>query len=92
MSAKCEMSYTKTVNIPDWEKPDMVNHPQHYQGKNGLEVFDIIEAFVPDPESFYHGSLIKYILRFHEKGGVEDLEKARVYLNKMIAIESTKED
>jgi len=91
MSSKCELSFTKEVK-QDWKKPDMVNHPQHYQGKNGLEVFDIIEAFVPDPESFYHGSLIKYITRFHEKGGVEDLEKARVYLNKMIAIESTKED
>ena len=71
---------------------DNVNHPKHYQGKNGLEVFDIIEAFVPDPESFYYGNLIKYIFRFREKNGVEDLEKARVYLNKMIAIESLKED
>ena len=26
----------------------MVSHPNHYQGKNGMEVIDVIEAFTED--------------------------------------------
>ena len=39
----------------------------------------------------YKGNIIKYILRYEKKGGVEDLEKARWYLNRLIACESVKE-
>jgi hypothetical protein len=95
MSAKGELSFTewKWDTIPNREdKPDMVNHPPHYQSESGLEVIDIIEDFVHDPGSYYLGNIIKYVLRFQKKGGVEDLEKARWYLNKLIARESVKED
>lgn len=71
---------------------DNVNHPAHYKSESGLEVIDIIDDFVPDPGSYYLGNIIKYVLRFQKKGGVEDLEKARWYLNKLIARESVKED
>lgn len=91
MSVNCETSYTKQVK-QEWKKPDMVNHPPHYKSESGLEVIDIIDDFVPDPGSYYLGNIIKYVLRFQKKGGVEDLEKARWYLNKLIARESVKED
>jgi hypothetical protein len=91
MSAKCELSHTEWVK-QDGEKPDMVNHPPHYQSESGLEVIDIIDDFVADPASYYKGNIIKYILRYEKKGGVEDLEKARWYLNKLIAYLQVKED
>jgi hypothetical protein len=91
MSAKGEVNYTELVK-QDWKKPDMVNHPPHYQSESGLEVIDIIDDFVPDPGSYYLGNIIKYVLRFQKKSGVEDLEKARWYLNRLIAYESVKED
>ena len=65
-------------------KEDMVRKPSHYQGKHGLEVYEILENFLPDVESYYLGNVIKYILRYKNKNGLEDLKKAREYLNKMI--------
>ena len=71
-------------------KEDFVNHPAHYQSECGLEVIDIIRAFVPNVESYYMGNVIKYILRSGKKNGLEDLQKAEVYLKWWIAEESTK--
>ena len=65
-------------------KYDMVNKPSHYQGKDGLEVYEILENFLPDVESYFLGNVIKYILRYKNKNGLEDLKRAREYLNKMI--------
>lgn len=67
------------------EKTDAVNHPNHYcQG--GIECIKAIEAAMP-PEGFQDyckGNVLKYIWRWRDKAGVEDLKKARVYLNWMI--------
>ena len=71
--------------------PDMVNHPPHYKS-GSMEVIDIIDEFVNDPASYYQGNIIKYVLRHQKKGGVEDLEKARWYLNKLIAYEIVRGD
>ena len=90
MSVKGELSCTECVK-QDREKPDMVNHPPHYQSRSGIEVIDIIDDFVADPASYYKGNIIKYILRYEKKGGVEDLEKARWYLNRLIAHENVED-
>ena len=66
-------------------KPDMINHPPHYIGKNGIEVIDVIEDFVADPVSAYKSNVIKYILRSDKKNGLEDYKKAQFYLNRLIA-------
>ena len=95
MLVKDELGYTELkwpYTRPNKDnKPDMVNHPPHYQSESGIEVIDIIDDFVDDPASYYKGNIIKYVLRYEKKGGVEDLEKARWYLNKLIAYESVKE-
>ena len=62
---------------------DVVDRPKHYV-KNGLESIDVIEAFVPDPYSFYMGNVLKYVQRHMDKNEVQDLKKARWYLDKMI--------
>ena len=66
-------------------KPDNVNHPNHYcQG--GIECIKAIEASMT-PEEFQgycKGNVMKYIWRFREKNGLEDLKKAQVYLDWMI--------
>lgn len=93
MSVKGEYDFSKYYTRPNKDdKPDMVNHPPHYQSESGIEVIDIIDEFVDDPASYYKGNIIKYILRYEKKGGVEDLEKARWYLNKLIAYLQVKED
>lgn len=66
---------------------DMVNHPPHYNSETGLEVIDVIEAFTFDLkgiEATDTGNIIKYICRWNQKNGVEDLKKAQWYLNHLI--------
>ena len=63
--------------------------PNHYQSKNGLEVIDVIDAFTEGLEGIKAvcvANALKYICRFNKKNGVEDLKKARWYLNKIIDI------
>lgn len=64
---------------------DMVNCPPHYKmGK--VECIDAIQAALT-PEEFLgycKGNVFKYVWRSHFKGGVEDLKKARWYLNRVV--------
>lgn len=71
------------------EPADNVNHPQHYQSKSGLETIDVIEAFTEDlvgGEATNTGNVLKYMCRWKSKNGLEDLKKARWYLNRLIGI------
>lgn len=69
------------------KKNDNVNHPQHYISANGLETIDVIEAWtdgLEGIEAVCTANVIKYISRWKKKNGIEDLEKARWYLDKLI--------
>lgn len=69
------------------ETPDMVNHPKHYKSETGLETIDVIEAFTFDLkgiEATDTGNILKYMCRWGCKNGLEDLKKARWYLNHLI--------
>lgn len=66
---------------------DAVKHPSHYQSSSGLEVIDVIKAFTEDLSGYqavYTGNVLKYMCRWHKKNGIEDLKKARQYLNWLI--------
>ncbi|MCQ2087660.1 MAG: DUF3310 domain-containing protein [Bacilli bacterium] len=69
------------------EKPDMVNHPNHYT-KGGIECIDIIRVIVSSYKNPFCaalvGNIIKYIYRAPNKNGLEDLKKAQWYLNRLI--------
>ena len=57
-----------------------VSHPSHYN--QGIEAIDIIESW---DLNFSLGNAIKYILRSPYKGKqIEDLEKARWYIDREI--------
>ena len=43
-----------------------------------------VEFIVKNNIGFCEGNIIKYILRFKEKGGVQDLEKAKHYIELLI--------
>ena len=65
----------------------MVSHPNHYQSETGLEVIDVIEAFTFDLkgiEATDTGNILKYICRWKNKNGLQDLEKAQWYLTHLI--------
>lgn len=68
-------------------KDVMVSHPDHYKGKNGLEVIDVIEAFTSDLsgiEAVDTANILKYVCRWKKKNGVQDLEKAVWYAQHLI--------
>lgn len=64
---------------------DAVNCPAHYTGGD-IECIDAIKAAMTMNEylGFLRGNTIKYIWRFREKGGVQDLQKAEWYLSRLI--------
>lgn len=69
---------------PEVDEYDLVSNPQHYQGDT-MQVIDVIDEFCPDSYSYYMGNVVKYVLRHMNKGKpLQDLEKARWYLDKMI--------
>lgn len=66
---------------------DMVNHPDHYKTKNGLETIDVIEAFTDGLngiEASDTANIIKYACRWKKKNGIEDLRKIRWYVDHLI--------
>lgn len=70
----------------DTEDP-MVEHPNHYKTESGLETITVIEAFTDGLEGIEAvdtGNVIKYICRWKKKNGLQDLKKARWYLNHLI--------
>lgn len=72
-------------DIKGKETHDNVSHPAHYT-KGGIECIDAIRASMSAEafSGYCKGNVMKYIYRYEDKGGVEDLKKARVYLNWLI--------
>ena len=69
---------------------DMVNSPPHYN-QAGIECIDAIRAATDEGYQYYmQGNISKYLWRHRYKNGVEDLEKAQWYLQKLI--EETKDE
>lgn len=68
---------------------DMVNHPAHYNAGQ----IEIIEAIEDWNLGFCLGNAVKYIARADHKGkAIEDLEKARWYLDREIQTRKKREE
>ena len=63
---------------------DPVNHPNHYTGK--YECIDVLRGIYGDNavKDFCLCNTFKYLWRHKRKNGIEDLKKARWYLDKLI--------
>ena len=73
--------------LGDYIKPklDVVNRPQHYQGK--VECIDAIESAIEGldgMEAMCTGNAIKYLYRWKRKNGAEDLKKAKWYIERLL--------
>lgn len=65
---------------------DMVNHPSHYT-QGGIECIDALKAATVSKmgiEAICTANAIKYLWRYEEKNGVEDVKKARWYIDRLI--------
>jgi hypothetical protein len=83
-----------------WAAPDpqydVVSKPQHYMlfPEKNIEVRDVIERLVVKIDgncteyfplfTADYVQMMQYLMRFMDKNGVEDLKKARWYLDKLI--------
>ena len=63
---------------------DMVNSPPHYNA-GGIECIEAIEASMSKEafRGYLKGNMLKYIWRYENKGGKEDLDKANWYLTRL---------
>ena len=76
---KLEHILTETIS------QDVVNKPAHY-GQGSIECIEYIKDFLNREEliGYYRGNVAKYLHRWRYKNGVEDLKKARWYLEALI--------
>lgn len=71
---------------------DNVNHPKHYADTTSIECIEAMEiAFGTEATvNFCKCNAFKYVWRYKNKNGKEDLEKAMWYLDK--AVDLRKDD
>jgi hypothetical protein len=58
----------------------------HYKEKT-IQPWDFIAA---NQLGYFEGNIVKYVSRWRDKGGINDLKKARHYLDKLIELSETK--
>jgi hypothetical protein len=88
------MRYKEIRDALNHEVVDVVNSPPHYK-TGGIEAIEGIEASM-GPEAYagyLKGNIMKYMWRYERKGKpIEDLKKARWYLDRLIGLRERKED
>ena len=83
---KLAIAYDHVYKNMDENVPDMVNHPQHYT-QGGIECIDALKAATVGKrgiEAVCVANVIKYLWRYEEKNGIEDVKKARWYIDRLI--------
>lgn len=85
--ARLDGSHLKNeeVKIAD-NVPDMVSHPKHYT-QGGIECIDALKAATVGKrgiEAVCVANVIKYLWRYEEKNGTEDVRKAKWYIERLI--------
>ena len=75
------------------EKNDPVNFPSHYN-KGDIGCIDAIESCQGEGFKYYlQGSAMKYLWRYeHKKKSIQDLEKAKWFINKLIEVIQERDD
>ena len=62
-----------------------IDRPERYLGKKG-DLLDAFEGYILNHDEMvgaYKFNIIKYVTRFVEKNGIEDLDKAEVYIKRL---------
>lgn len=65
---------------------DNVKHPNHYcfAGIECIKVIKAVSSALTGFEGFCAGNVIKYVWRYKFKNGIEDLKKAKEYIDMLI--------
>lgn len=89
----CENDVLATEDAYNALTGDNVNHPSHYEtGK--FECFDVMREALGDNvvKDFCIANSFKYIYRHKRKNGVEDIKKAKWYIDKYLELEESNND
>ena len=74
------------------EEKEMVDHPSHYNmGK--YECLDVVKELVKDMkgiEATLFFNAFKYLWRYKQKNGLQDLKKCEFYLKELISLNENK--
>jgi len=70
-----------TVEETSITAQEEIKKPTRYNKKGNLECWDVV---LDQEMNFLEGSILKYLWRYKEKNGIHDLEKAKVYIDKII--------
>jgi hypothetical protein len=73
----------RNIDIPRLANEEQVGG-DHYRNK-AIQPWDYIAS---NNLGYLEGCVIKYVSRYKEKGGMQDLEKAAHYLQKLMEIQS----
>jgi len=78
---------SKLARATNDEQTDNVNHPTHYNSYS-REVIDTLQgSMTPDEfKGYLKGNIMKYVTRYQFKNGVEDLKKAKWYIEKLTEV------
>lgn len=83
---KLAIAYDHVYKNMDENVPDMVNHPKHYT-QGGIECIDALKAATVGKrgiEAVCVANIIKYCWRYEEKNGIEDVRKAKFYIERLL--------
>ena len=82
--ARLDSSHLKDAELNI--EPDMVSHPKHYN-QGGIECIDALKAATVGKrgiEAVCVANVIKYLWRYEEKNGIEDVRKAKWYIEHLL--------
>ena len=74
------------LNIEPENNPDMVSHPKHYT-RGDIECIDALKAATVGKrgiEAVCVANVIKYLWRYEGKNGIEDVRKAKWYIERLL--------
>ena len=83
---KLAIAYDHVYKNMDENVPNMVNHPQHYT-QGCIECIDALKAATVGKrgiEAVCVANVIKYLWRYEEKNGIEDVRKAKWYIERLL--------
>jgi hypothetical protein len=83
-----KVDFSSLDNIRKISTKDNIN-PDHYKSKS-KETIERLQDNLTQGEfkGYLKGNILKYLDRYEHKNGVEDLNKANWYLNKLIELEN----
>lgn len=83
---KFDLLKSRFVTVPTEQLEDT----DRYKTTSGKQLFDVMKddlLTVEEYTGFLKGNIYKYVKRYKQKNGVDDLKKAKVYLNELIKLE-----